>query len=57
MDKTIEILEKSIKFAKKQIIDRWDEIDEEEMIAIKNGIFDTLNLIRVLEEVNKRIGK
>jgi hypothetical protein len=55
MEKTIEILEKSVKYAKKQLLDNWDKIDEEESIHIKRGISNTMNFIELLKEINKKI--
>jgi len=52
MDKTIEILEKSIKYAKKQLLENWDKIDNEDTIAIKRGLNETLNFIELLKQIN-----
>ena len=50
MDKTIEILEKSVKFLKKQLLENWDKIEEEEIINIKRGLAETLNLIVIIKD-------
>lgn len=55
MTKTIEILEKSIKYAKKQLLENWDKLSEEETLQIKRGICETLNFIETLKEINKKI--
>ena len=54
MKKTIEILEKSIKYAKKQLLDNWEKLSEEETLQIKRGISETLNFIETLKEINKK---
>ena len=55
MNKTIEILEKSIKYAKKQLLDNWEKLSEEETLQIKRGISETLNFIETLKDINKKI--
>lgn len=55
MDKTIEILEKSVKYAKKQLIENWDKIESEDTLAIKRGLKETMNFIEVLKEINKTL--
>ena len=55
MEKTIEILEKSIKYAKKQLLDNWDKLSEEETLQVKRGISETLNFIETIREINKKI--
>ena len=54
MKKTIEILEKSIKYAKKQLLDNWEKLSEEETLQIKRGISETLNFIETLREIDKK---
>jgi hypothetical protein len=55
MDKTIEILEKSVKYAKKQLIENWDKIESEQTLAIKRGLKETMNFIEVLKEINNQL--
>ena len=55
MEKTIEILEKSVKFAKKELITNWEKIDNEESLYIKKGLQETMNFIELLKEINKKL--
>ena len=55
MDKTIEILEKSIKYSKKQLLENWEKLSEEETLQIKRGISETLNFIETLKVINKKL--
>lgn len=55
MNKTIEILEKSVKYAKKQLLENWDKIEGEDTLAIKNGLRETMNFIELLKEINKQL--
>jgi len=52
MEKTIEILEKSIKYAKKELINNWDKYDVENTIFIKKGLQETMNFIELLKKLN-----
>lgn len=55
MDKTIEILEKSIKFAKKQLLDNWEKLEDNEVFEIKRGLTETMNLIETLKVINRKL--
>lgn len=55
MKKTIEILEKSIKYAKRQLLENWEKLGEEETLEVKRGISETLNFIETLKEIDKKI--
>lgn len=55
MEKTIEILERSIKFAKRQLLDNWDKLSNDETLQIKRGISETLNFIEILKQINNKI--
>lgn len=55
MEKTIEILEKSIKYAKKQLLENWEKLEDNEVFEIKRGLTETLNLIETLKEINKKL--
>ena len=55
MNKTIEILEKSIKYAKKQLLENWEKLSNEETLQVKRGISETLNFIETMKEIDKKI--
>lgn len=54
MEKTIEILEKSIKYAKRELINNWHKYDVEDTIFIKRGLEETMNFIELLKELNMK---
>ena len=49
MKKTIEILEKSIKYAKKQLLDNWEKLSEEETIKLAKNMVEQNTTLRGLE--------
>ena len=51
MEKTIEILEKSVKYAKKGLLEKWEKLNDQQTIQVKNGIRETLNFIETLKEI------
>ena len=55
MEKTIEILEKSIKYAKRQLLENWEKLGEEETLEVKRGISETLNFIESLKKINEKL--
>jgi hypothetical protein len=57
MDKTIEILEKSIVYAKKQLINNWEKLEENQIIEVKRGLQNTLNFIEELKVINENLKK
>lgn len=54
LNKTIEVLEKAMKFTKKQISEELENIDENDIYHISIGIKGTLNLIEVLKSVTSK---
>jgi hypothetical protein len=57
MDKTIEILEKSIIYAKKQLVNNWEKLEENQIIEVKRGLQNTLNFIEELKVINENLKK
>lgn len=51
MKKTIEILEKSVKYAKKSLIDNFEKLSDEQTKGIKRGLFETMCFIELLKEI------
>lgn len=54
MEKTIKYLETSIKYVKGYMLKNWEKLTNEEINLMRHQIRETLNLIEIIKETERR---